>query len=328
MSNRKPVGRRTIRMILAAIAVTAMLGACSTANSDPGGGAAGSETVTIETNLGEKTVPVNPARVVVLDNTAMETIRDLGIKPVALPKPLLPHRGFEDWLNDDSILDVGTHREPNLEVVSEAEPDLIIGGFRFDQYTDELAKIAPVIDISPRGSQHESYIEGLKVQTATLGKIFDKAAETDKVISEFDDAVAQAKAATSGQSVFLAVASGNNIDNGAGRIGAIIEPLNLVDIFAGQELDPESVHNDSGLAPETVAQANPDWAIVLDRDAAVTTNGEATPAANLFAAQQAWRNVTFMTKDQVIYLAPDFYTREGIQAYTEAYREIASAFSR
>ncbi len=70
--------------------------------------------------------------------------------PVAVPpKTLLPpNEGFDDWRNDESILDVGTHREPKLELVSEAEPDLIIGGSRFVEFTDDLNDIAPVVDVS------------------------------------------------------------------------------------------------------------------------------------------------------------------------------------
>lgn len=97
-------------------------------------------------------------------------------------------------------------------------------------------------------------------------------------------------------------------------------------MFAGEDLDPDSVHQDSGIAPETVTQADPDWMIVLDRDAATSAAAEATPARELVGAQEAWSGTTFMTRDQVIYLDPYFYTREGIQAYAEAYEQIADAF--
>ncbi len=97
-------------------------------------------------------------------------------------------------------------------------------------------------------------------------------------------------------------------------------------MFTGEELDAESVHQDSGLAPETVAQLDPDWMIVLDRDAATSAGAEAQPARVLVDAQEAWRDTTFMTQDQVIVLDAYFYTREGIHAYTEAFTQIAEAF--
>lgn len=321
---------RKSALLAAAALVLAACGGGDTGESGTASGdsdAKGASEITVVTNTGEVTVPLNPQRVAILDNTAMETLKDWGVEPVALPKPLLPKSIFADWIDDDSIADAGSHREPILEAVSEAEPDLIIGGYRFEEYTSDLEKIAPVVDIAPANERFDSFSEGLTEQTEILGEIFEREDDAAELIATFDEAVENAAAATSGESVFLAVTSGNAIDNGAGRIGRIIEPLNLNDVFAGQDLDAESVHQDSGIAPETVAQANPEWAIVLDRDAAIDTADDATPAATLLAAQEAWKSVTFIQEDQIIYLDPYFYTREGIQAYIEAYDQITQAFS-
>lgn len=308
---------RTHLLVAAAAASMLVLGACSTetADAEPSGG----ETVGIETNNGTMEVPSNPIRVAALDNTSFETLRAFGIEPVALPKPIMPSVGFEDWIDNDDIVDVGTHREPNLEAINEAEPDLIIGGYRFREYTDELGRIAPTIDISP---DDENFVETLKEQTETLGLVFDKQDEAAQIIAELDRAESDAAAKTTGQTVFLANVNGGKIDNGAQRIGRLLEPLDLQDVFAGEEGD---VHGDSGLAPETIAQANPDWVIVLDRDAAAGEPG-ASPAKAIFDAQEAFARTTFATEDQIIYLDPFFYTREGIQAYTEAFRSISDAF--
>src|SRR5690625_3878096 len=86
-------------------------------------------------------------------------------------------------------------------------------------------------------------------QAETLGQTVEKQDEATALVEKFDAAVDNANAETNGESVFLAVASGNAIDNGAGRIGRIIEPLDLVDVFGNQDLDSESVHQDSGMAP-------------------------------------------------------------------------------
>lgn len=317
------------RAISAAIAVTTItaLGACSAADGEEQPET--QETITVETTDGAQEVPAQPERVVVLDNTAMETVRDMGITPVALPKPLLPGEGFEQWADNDDILDIGMHREPKLELVSEAQPDLIIGGYRFEEYTEELSDIAPVIDIAPEATSEDGWVAGLKEQTTTLGEIFDEQDTAEQLVADLEEATEAAAGETQGERVFLAVASGNIVDNGAGRIAPLIEPLELSDAFAedSDDLDSTSVHQDSGLAPETVAQADPDWAIVLDRDAAISTETEAAPAEELFAAQQAWQDTTFMSQDHIIVLDKYFYTREGIQAYTEAYEQIADAFA-
>jgi iron complex transport system substrate-binding protein len=221
-------------------------------------------------------VPANPQRVVALDNTSFETSRAFGVEPVALPKPIMPYEGFEEWIDNEQILDVGRHREPNLELVSEADPDLIIGGYRFQEYTDELGRIAPTIDVSPT---EEGYVESLKSQTAALGEIFGKQEQATQLIAQLDAAANDAAGRTGGEPVFLANVSAGKIDNGAQRIGRLLEPLTLTDVFAREIVD---IQGDSSLAPETVAQANPDWAIVSDRDAAAGEPG-AAPAKVVFA---------------------------------------------
>ena len=313
------------RMLLApALAGALVLTGCGGSGTDETA-SENTASITIDTNNGEMDVPVSPERVVALDNKSFEMLRDWGITPVALPKTLLPNTGFEEWREDDSILDVGTHREPKLELVSEAEPDLIIGGSRFTEFTDELSKIAPVVDVSALDESEGGYIQGLKDQTLALGQIFEKEAEAEEIVAELDAATEAARAATNGETVFLAVVAGGKIDNGAGRIGRLLEGVNLKDVFAG---DAGDVHGDSGLAPETIAQADPDWMIVMDRDAATAVAGEDAPqpAAAVIDAQEAFAGTTFATKDQIIYLDGDFYKREGIESYTEAFQQIADAF--
>ncbi len=207
-------------------------------------------------------------------------------------------------------------------MINEAAPDLIVGGKRFQEQTETLSAIAPVIDLAPN-VETRGYVEALKAQTTTLGEIFGAEDVAEHLNAELDAAVERAAALTDGQTVFLANHNGGKIDNGAGRMAPLIEPLSMTDVFSGQAGGSDSIHNDSGLAPETIAQANPDWVIVLDRDAVAAEN--ATPAQATIEAQQAWANTTFNTKNQVVYLDKDFYVTEGIHAYTAFYNQLADA---
>lgn len=304
------------------VAIGLALAACSGPVSEPENGTnqAASEMITVQTNNGEVSVPLNPQRVVALDNTSFETLHALGITPVAVPKQLLPS-SLQAWADNPDIIDVGTHREPRLEEINAANPDLIIGGKRFVEYTDTLAAIAPVVDLAP-DVEATGYLDGLKAQTGALGEIFAQPDTATELNQTLDAAVAAAASRTTGQTVFLANHNGGKIDNGAGRMAPLIEPLNMTDVFAAERGGSDSIHNDSGLAPETVAQANPDWVIVLDRDAAVSGG---TPAKASIEAQELWRGTTFATKNQVLYLPADFYLTEGITAYTAFYEQLAAA---
>lgn len=306
---------------VAAISALALLTGCaaSTAAEEPTG-----ETVTIATNLGPADVSVLPERVAVLDNTAMETVRDLGITPVAAPLGLIPANGFEEWHASEEIADVGTHREPDFEALAAADPDLIIGGYRFSDAQDELEGIAPTIDIAASDEHADGWFASLEAQTHALGQIFDAETEADDIIAALEQARGEAAAAAPESTVFLGVVSGGQIDNGAQRIGRILEGLPLTDVFAGEEGD---IHGDSGLSAETIAQAAPEWAIILDRDAGTAADG-AQPALAVLEGNEALANTSFLTEGQIIVLEPDFYRLEGAQAYTRTFQQLAEAFSR
>ncbi|MDO5626744.1 MAG: ABC transporter substrate-binding protein [Mobilicoccus sp.] len=306
------------------------IAACGTANGDASAAEPASAepaTVTVSTKAGDVEVPRHPQRVVALDSTSFETLQAFGITPVAAPKQLLP-KDLNAWKDDANILDVGTHREPKLEVVAQAQPDLIIGGKRFEKVTADLQKAGTVIDIAP-STEQEGYVEALKQQTTTLGEIFGQETKAAELNDALDSSIERAAAVSTGQSVFLANHNGGKIDNAAGRIGVLLQPLDMTDVF-DTEANSESIHQDSGLAPETVAQENPDVMIVMDRDAAVSTpGGEApTPASRTVEAQTAWANTTFVQNNDIIYLRDTFYVTEGIQAYTDAYTQIAETLGQ
>lgn len=97
-------------------------------------------TVEIKDVHGLVTVPVNPQKVISLDNRTFETLSDWGIKLVAAPKGVMP--AGSPYVADESVLDIGNHREPNLEIIAAADPDLVIVGQRFASYYEEIKKIS------------------------------------------------------------------------------------------------------------------------------------------------------------------------------------------
>src|SRR5690554_5306841 len=121
----------TIRRRLAVVPVLAasalILAACGNSDSEETGTAA--ETIQIEDNNGTLKVPADPQPVVALDNRTFETLADWGGPWSAAAVSLMPDTIA--YTSDDSIVDIGNHNEPNLELIVAAEPDLIINGQRF-----------------------------------------------------------------------------------------------------------------------------------------------------------------------------------------------------
>ncbi|MDA3147975.1 ABC transporter substrate-binding protein [Leucobacter sp. UCMA 4100] len=321
-----------------ALALTAglVLSACSntadnSANTDDAKDKAPA-TVTITDNHGEVEVPVNPETVVALDNLVFDTLSDWDVKLAAAPKGVMGS-AWPEYTDDESVADVGNHIEPNLEAVVAAQPDLIIGGYRFGSYYDDLKAQNPdavVIEIAPRDDEEE--FSELKRQTEILGQIFDHEDEAAELTKQLDDAIAGAKDAYNGTDSVMAVnTSGGKIGYLAPVVGRALGPVfPALDLVAALEAEGDNDHKGNDIGVEAIAQSNPDWILALDRDASFAPEDReegSAPAEELIKKSEALANVTAVKEDKVVILDPNFYLTEGIQAYTTLFNEIKDAFA-
>lgn len=168
--------------------------------------------MTFEDNHGSHTV-VPPTSVVALDNRTFQTLSDWDIKLSAAAVSLMPETIA--YTQDSSIVDIGAHREPNLELIMAAEPDLVVTGQRFGGYYEDIIKLVPdatVIELDPREDQPLD--AELKRQVTILGDIFGKQAEAKKLGDDLDAAIliARVKAAYDPTQTVMAVnVSGGDI---------------------------------------------------------------------------------------------------------------------
>lgn len=322
---------KTLALISASVLVLAACGNGQTGSgTDPG--TSDAATVEITDNDGTKTIPSPPQSVVSTDNRTFETLSDWGITLKAAPVPLIPTT--LPYKEDASIIDLGSHNEPNLEAVVEAQPDLIINGQRFAQYKADFERLAPdavVVDLDPR--EGEPLDAELKRQTTVLGEIFDKQSEAEALSKELDDSIARVKAAYDPADTVMAVnVSGGNIGYLAPSVGRTLGPVfDFANLTPALQVEGSSDdHQGDDISVEAIAQSNPTWILVMDRDAAISAAQEAgyTPAAQVIENSQALAGVTAIQEGNVIYLPADTYTNEGIQTYTEFLNSFADALEQ
>ncbi|HHU06981.1 MAG TPA: ABC transporter substrate-binding protein [Clostridiaceae bacterium] len=282
-------------------------------------------------------VPVNPQTVVSLDNRTFETLSDWGISLAAVPKAVMPEDS--PYVADDSVLDIGDHREPKLELLAAADPDLVIVGQRFAAFYEDIKELVPnatVIDLTFDVSEESdtagmNLYNGLIDATLNLGKIFDKNDEAQALVDEFTLLVADVKEAYNGSDTILSVVvSGGNIGNSAPGSGRVWGPLyELFDWVPALQVEGStSDHQGDDISDESIAQSNPDWIMVLDRDAAVSSTADATPAEDVIDNAPALQKVSAIVEDQVIYAPNDTYTNESIETFIELFQNLLAAFSK
>lgn len=310
------------------VGLLALSGCASGAEAEPEDTDAAPASVTIEDNAGSHEIATPPASVVALDNRTFQTLSDWGVDLAAGAVALMPDT--VSYLDDDSIVDIGLHSEPDLEAIVAVEPDLIISGQRFTQHNEAIADLVPdatIIDLEPR--EGEPFDEELARQTLALGEIFGKQDEAQSLVDDFDAAVERAKAAYDDADTVMAVnTSGGEIGYLAPTVGRSLGPIyDILGLTPALEVDDASDdHQGDDISVEAIAASNPDWLLVLDRDAVFAAETpDYVQASEILESSEALASVTAVADDQIVYMPEDTYLNEGIQTYTTFLNDLADA---
>ncbi|VXB32370.1 Putative ABC transporter solute-binding protein YclQ [Microbacterium sp. 8M] len=287
-------------------------------------------TVTVEDNNGEHTLSAPPASVVATDNRTFQTLADWGIPVKAAAVSLMPDT--VSYVKDKSIIDLGTHMEPDLEAVVAVDPDLIVNGQRFTQHHDKLAALVPdatILELDPR--EGKPLDAELKRQVTVLGEIFGKQKEAKKLAADFDKAVERAKRAYDGSSVMAVTTSGGKIGYLAPTVGRTLGPVfDLIGLTPALTVEgADDNHKGDDISVEAIAASNPSWILVMDRDAVFAKDDPSyVQAADILEKNQALASVAAIQQKHVVYMPTDTYLNEGIQTYTTFLNSFADALEK
>lgn len=294
------------------------------------------ETVTIKDINGEVEIKKNPQRVVALDNRTFETLEEWGIKPVAVPKAVMPESS--SFVADEEIEDIGNHKEPNLEILAAADPDLVIIGQRFGSYEDEIRKLVPNADVinlnwdvsEEAGNPGENLINGFKDSIDDLAKIFEKEEEGEALKAKLDESISKAKEAYDEGSVVSTVVSGGEIGYSAPGFGRVWGPLyEVLGLKPAIEVDnTSSDHKGDDISVEAIAEANPSYLLVLDRDAATSSDSKSQPATDVIENSDALKATDAVSNGKIYYAPADTYTNESPQTFIEIFEGLAELFKK
>jgi iron complex transport system substrate-binding protein len=286
------------------------------------GVAANAEDITIKHVQGETAVPAKPEKVISFDLATLDNLDRLGVEVVGLPKVNLP-----DYLTKyaaDTFTKTGTLFEPDYEAVNSLEPGLIIVAGRSAPKLPELTKIAPTIDLTVDANK---FIDDVKANTETLGRIFDKQDAAKEEIAKLDASIATLKEKTAGKGkgLLVMISGGKMSAYGPGsRFGMLHKE------FGVEAADPDLSVGSHGqpITAEYILEKNPDWLLVIDRDAAV--GAKEGNAASKVLDNDLVNQTTAWKKEQVIYLNPVnwYLVGGGLSGLHETIDQLTVAFDK
>lgn len=260
---------------LLAIVVVALAG-CAGQEST-----ASKATVTVQLKQQEVTVPKDPKRVVVLDYGALDSLAALGLsdRVVGVPKDVLPT--YLSAFSGSAYTNIGNLMEYNLETISQLKPDLIIISGRQAEKAKELAKIAPVLNLS---IDSDHYMDSFHENMTALGTIFGvsdavktKVAAIDTRINDLKNTIANSPA----KGLFLMTSGGKVRAFGPeSRYTLLYDVLKLKTVMPDAKVDQNQEMHGQTVSFEYIGEMKPDYILYIDRDSAIGkgdgTNGLAT----------------------------------------------------
>lgn len=312
--------KKNVSLLIMTVFLAVILAACGSNNaatSDNNTAAAGnteattapnteSKELTIKHELGEITIKSNPQKVVVFDFGTLDTLDKLGVEVTGVPQSNVP--SYLSKYSDAKYENVGGLKEPDFEKINSLSPDLIIISGRQQDSYEEFSKIAPTLYVAV---DNANYMESFTKNVKTLGQIFGKEAEVEAELTAINDSVKalNEKATADGKKSLIILANEGKISAyGSGSRFGIIH-----DVFGFAQADDKievSTHGQS-VSYEYVADKNPDYLFVVDRDAAVKSDGSKSGSAKDAVENDLVKNTNAFKNGKIIYLDPNYWYLSG-----------------
>jgi len=262
------------------------------------------ETVKIIHAQGETVVKKKPQKVVVFDWGALDTLEQLGIQATAWPQGVAP--SYQTKYISGEYINVGDLKNPDFEKITSLKPDLIIISGRQSRQYAEFAAIAPTINLQ---LDTKNYMSSFKTNMRQLALVFDKQEQMEQELKKIDDQVAaiRTKVASGNHRALALMAIGEkfNASGPGSRFSLIFDVLGMESVWNEPAADsqgekpkngppkngppkdgmpkkgiPDSGRPNNSISNEYIAQTNPDYLFVVDRNAAIGQSGAATQLLN------------------------------------------------
>ena len=255
----------------------------------------------------ELEVPYDPQRIAILDMAALDMLDNFGLGDRVVGSASTSLDYLQQYVTDETVENLGTIKEADLEAVMACEPDIIFIGGRLSASYDALSEIAPVVYLST--DSELGVVESVRKNAQTIASIFGVEEQVEQKMAGFDERIqALADFAQGKNAVIGMCTSGSfNVLGNDGRCSIIGKEIGFENL--GVTGSTSTHGNESSF--ELLLEWNPEYIFVLDRDAAIGTDG-AQLAQEIMENELTMQTAAYQNGN-IVYLEHPavWYTAEG-----------------
>ena len=272
------------------------------------------ETITVKSLNANKEevdleVPYDPERIAILDMACLDIIDSLGVGDRVVGSAGTSLDYLQDYVTDENIENLGTIKEADMEAVMACEPDVIFIGGRLSSSYDALSEIAPVVYLST--DTEIGVVESVRKNASTIAAMFGLEDQVDELMVDFDERIETLEAFAEGKTAIVGMCTSGsfNVLGNDGRCSMIGREIGFENVGVDANVDTSTHGNEASF--EYVVEKNPDYIFVMDRDAAIGTNG--AQLAQDIMENELVQGTDAYKNGQLVYLEHPavWYTAEG-----------------
>ncbi len=294
----------------------------------------------------ELEVPFDPQRIAILDLASLDILDSLGVgdRVVGMASTSIDY--LSAYSENTDLVPLGTIKEADLEAVMECEPDVIFIGGRLSSMYDDLSQIAPVVFLqTDTAADGKGVIESVRDNATTIASMFGLEDDIASKMETFDQRIAALQEFAAGKTAVVGMCTSGsfNVLGNDGRCSIIGREIGFENVAtdvaaeqsghggkpegAGKQGNNQGESQGEGKSGEAVAAVtathgneasfetivslDPDYIFVMDRDAAIGTEG--AQLAREIMDNELVQSMRAAQDNHIVYLEhPNvWYTAEG-----------------
>lgn len=272
------------------------------------------ETITVKSLNANKEevdleVPYDPERIAILDMACLDILDSLGVGDRVVGSAGTSLDYLQDYVTDENIENLGTIKEADMEAVMACEPDVIFIGGRLSSSYDALSEIASVVYLST--DTEIGVVESVRKNASTIAAMFGLEDQVDELMVDFDERIETLAAFAEGKTAIVGMCTSGsfNVLGNDGRCSMIGREIGFENVGVDANVDTSTHGNEASF--EYVVEKNPDYIFVMDRDAAIGTDG--AQLAQDIMENELVQGTDAYKNGQLVYLEHPavWYTAEG-----------------